>query len=122
MPTTRSLATLPPGASGRGHAGRRWHVAIAPALLVLALLLPPHASAAGCGYGTGGAYASNLCWLDMTGYNDTTARSPAGQPLSITLPSGYTATFTLTSRSVPGRAYPIVDARAAPLERRFDFG
>jgi large repetitive protein len=97
-------------------------VAIAPALLLLALLLPSQASAAGCGYGTGGAYASNLCWLDMATYNDTVARSPAGQPMSITLPGGYTATFTLTSRLVPGRNYPVVDALAAPLLRRFAYG
>jgi uncharacterized repeat protein (TIGR01451 family) len=103
-------------------ARRQWRLAIAPVFVVLALLLPSQAGAATCGYGSGGAYASNLCWFDMTGYNDTTARSPAGQPVSISLPGGYTASFTLTSRSVAGRNYPIVDAFAVPIETRFAYG
>jgi len=103
-------------------ARRQWRLAVAPALVALALLLPSQAGAATCGYGTGGAYASNLCWFDMTGYNDTTARSPAGQLVSITLPGGYTATFTLTSRPVTGKNYPIVDAFAVPIETRFAYG
>jgi hypothetical protein len=107
----------------QAHRARRpWRLVIAPAILALALLLPSHAGAATCGYGTGGTYASNLCWFDMTGYSDTTARSPGGQSMSITLPGGYTASFTLTSRSVAGRNYPIVDATAAPLELRFAYG
>lgn len=102
----------------------RWRLELAAAVLVLALALaaPSQAGAASCGYGSGGSYASNLCWLDMSGYNDTLARSPAGQPVSIALPGRYTASFTLTSRAVPGRSFPVVDARAAPLERRFAFG
>ncbi len=88
-----------------------------------ALIAPAGASAATCGTGTGGPYASNLCWFDMSAYNDALARSPAGQPMSITLPGGYTATFTLTSRPVAGAGvYPAIEPRATPLETRFAFG
>ncbi|GGF34540.1 hypothetical protein [Subtercola lobariae] len=92
-------------------------VLAAAALAVAALALPAAASAApavqpaatstatahvqadasgpvGCGYGTGGPFANTLCWIDMSSYNDTIARSDAGQPFSITLPGGYTTTFT----------------------------
>lgn len=79
--------------------------------------------ALGCGYGKGGPYASNLCWFDMTGYNDALARSGPGQPMSVTLPGGYTASFTMTSRPVAGAPqYPAVESRAVPLETRFAFG
>lgn len=79
--------------------------------------------AVGCGYGTGGPFASNLCWFDMSGYGDALARSPAGQQMSVTLPGGYTVSFMLTSRPVPGAAlHPGVEARAVPLEPRFAFG
>ncbi|MCU1482716.1 MAG: hypothetical protein JWQ19_3502 [Subtercola sp.] len=86
-------------------------VAVA-ALASLALAVPTAASAAepatgpvGCGYGSGGPYADTLCWIDMASYNDATARSTAGQPFSITLPGGYTTTFTAhTSGTNPVRA------------------
>jgi hypothetical protein len=59
----------------------------------------------------------------MSSYNDALARSSAGQPMSVTLPGGYTATFTMTSRPVAGAAqYPAVESRAVPLETRFAFG
>ncbi|UFS60561.1 hypothetical protein [Subtercola endophyticus] len=87
------------------------------ALAAVALAIPAAASAAepaatpdaaqpvGCGYGTGGPYADTLCWIDMASYSDATARSAAGQPFSITLPGGYTTTFTAhTSGTNPVRA------------------
>jgi len=46
----------------------RWFVAVA--VMSAALLAPataPAADAVGCGYGTGGPAASNLCWFDMSG-------------------------------------------------------
>jgi hypothetical protein len=49
----------------------------------------------GCGYGEGGPFADTLCWIDMTEYDDTTARTPAGQPMSVELPGGYTIEFTV---------------------------
>jgi uncharacterized repeat protein (TIGR01451 family) len=120
--TARDTASSPRAPRGQ------WLLASASLLLAFAcLVLPSHASAQatpqGCGYGTGGPYASNLCWFDMTAYNDTLARSGSGQPMSVTLPGGYTVTFTLTSRPVAGAPnYPVVDARAVPIERRFAFG
>jgi hypothetical protein len=76
----------------------------------------------GCGYGTGGPYAPNLCWFDMSSYNDAQARSAGGQQMSITLPGGYVAKFTLTSRAVPGATWRGVESRTAPIEPRFAFG
>jgi uncharacterized repeat protein (TIGR01451 family) len=112
------------GARGRRRAGR---IATLAVLALAALLAPPtgasDAAAATCGYGTGGPYASNLCWFDMSGYRDVLARSLTGQPMSVTLPGGYTVSFTLTSRPVPGAPnYPGVESRAVPLEARFAFG
>jgi hypothetical protein len=95
-------------------------------LAASALLLgSPAAQAAdpsGCGYGTGGPNSGTLCWLDMSGYDDATARSAAGQSMSISLPGGYTATFVVTSRPVSGTSYAGVEHRAAPLETRFAYG
>lgn len=79
-------------------------------------------AAEGCGYGTGGPYAANLCWFDMSAYNDAKARSPEGQQMSVTLPGGYVVKFTLTSRQVPGHLWRGIESRTAPLETRFAFG
>src|SRR6478752_6037708 len=77
-----------------------------PALLCAIVLLASAQALAqapvGCGYGTGGNEASSLCWIDMTGYDDTQARSPAGQPFIISLPGGRAVTFTASTRDVPG--------------------
>ncbi len=71
-------------------------------------LLPAPAQAAGptgCGYGSTGAEAGALCWLDMSGYNQTLADSAAGQAMSVSLPGGYTISFTI--RTGPSMARPI---------------
>lgn len=103
--------------------GKLLIVALAAVICVLAALSVSRASAAeSCGYGTGGPYAPNLCWFDMTDYNDAQARSAEGQQMSITLPGGYVVKFTLTSRAVPGHIWRGVESRAAPLETRFAFG
>jgi hypothetical protein len=44
---------------------------------------------------TGPANWQSYCWLDFTGYNDTTARSGAGQNFSYTLSDGTTLTFNM---------------------------
>src|SRR5690242_14976323 len=76
--------------------GKTLVVALVAALCLLAAVSASRASAAeGCGYGTGGPYAANLCWFDMGSYNDAKARSPEGQQMSITLPGDYVAKFTL---------------------------
>lgn len=69
--------------------------------VLLALLLPcAPARAANCNYATGqGATGpanwQTYCWLDLAGYNDTSARSASGQAMSYTLPDGTTMTFRL---------------------------
>ncbi len=58
------------------------------------------AMAATCGAATGQGSGGppdwqSYCWIDMSSYNDATARSSSGQPFSITLADGSTVTFTL---------------------------
>lgn len=101
-------------------------IGVTGAALLMTLVVGPDAARAagptGCGYGSGGPDAGTLCWLDMSGYNDTQARTAAGQAMSIGLPGGYTANFTITSRPVASSTYVPVDPRTAPLETRFAFG
>ena len=55
------------------------------------------AAPAGCSFaqaGTG-SYASTLCWLDLSAYDAALASKPAGQPMTVTLPGGYTIRFNL---------------------------
>lgn len=74
------------------------------AALLLALLMltfsAGRAEAASCSYATsqgstGPANWQSYCWLDLSGYNDTAARSAAGQAMTYTLPDGTVMTFTL---------------------------
>jgi len=74
------------------------------AALLFALLMlsfgAGRAEAASCFYATsqgstGPANWNSYCWLDFSGYNDTAARSGAGQAMSYTLPDGTVMTFTL---------------------------
>lgn len=51
--------------------------------------------AAGGGYASSGKHADTIFWLDMTGYDDALAKSPAGQDMSVTLDGGYTASFNI---------------------------
>jgi len=69
-------------------------------LVLCALGWTQPAAAANCytatGQGsTGPANWQTYCWLDLTSYNDTAARSGAGQNLSYTLPDGSVMTFNL---------------------------
>jgi uncharacterized repeat protein (TIGR01451 family) len=64
------------------------------------MLAAAPAQAASCNYATsqgttGPANWQTYCWLDLTGYNDTAARSASGQAMSYSLPDGSTMTFTL---------------------------
>jgi hypothetical protein len=65
--------------------------------LLVALMWSPAAMAQNCGQAAtqGNAPASwqTYCWLNFTNYNDTTARSAAGQNLSFTLPDGSMLSF-----------------------------
>jgi uncharacterized repeat protein (TIGR01451 family) len=51
------------------------------------------------------------CWLNLAGYDDTAARSDAGQNLSFALPDGSILRFNLRVTGGSGRAY---NAAAAP--------
>ena len=67
-----------------------------------------------CNYspGTGGGLQANyqtLCWIDMSGYDDTLAAAPGGQAMSISIGGGYTATFTLTDQAADGRTARVVE-------------
>lgn len=79
----------------------RFRILLALCLAALGLLaLPGSASAANCYVATsqgttGPANWQTYCWLDFTGYNDTTARSGAGQNFSYTLSDGTTLTFNM---------------------------
>lgn len=77
-----------------------WHILAVLVALLLALLGAGRAEAASCFYATsqgatGPANWQSYCWLDFAGYNDTAARSVAGQAMSYTLPDGTTMTFNL---------------------------
>ena len=87
------------------------------AALLLAFLLlglgAERAEAASCYYATsqgstGPANWASYCWLDFSGYNDTAARSAAGQAMSYTLPDGTVMTFTLkiSGAAIGGAAAP----------------
>jgi uncharacterized repeat protein (TIGR01451 family) len=87
---------------------------LATFLAVIAIALPTAAPAAaaagdtnGCGFAPDGSgtYADTICWIDLAGYNDTEARSAAGQ--SYTLQIGdYTVTFTAHTSDVAGTDTP----------------
>lgn len=83
-------------------------------LLALAwLLIPAAASAATCGAATSAGSASagwdTYCWLDMSTYNDATARG-AGQAMSFTLSDGSVFSFTVNAASTAGTSLSAVAA------------
>lgn len=70
--------------------------------------------------GTAPADYKTYCWLDFTGYNDTTAKSAAGQNFSFTLPDTSTMTLNLKiSSSVGGTA---LTAKTSPSWTGAAFG
>ncbi|GAA4668722.1 DUF11 domain-containing protein [Amycolatopsis dongchuanensis] len=71
-------------------------------------------TAASCGYGAGGPSASTLCWINMANYNDTQARSSAGQNMTMRLPGGYTMTFNVINRPQGTNAFRPLRAAAVP--------
>lgn len=70
-------------------------------LVVLgSLFLAPAAMAASCSIATsqgstGPASWQTYCWIDLSTYNDTTARSSSGQNMSLTLQDGTVMSFNL---------------------------
>lgn len=83
--------------------------------LLLAFAAAAPAVAATCApAGSAGAAANGwdtYCWLDMTSYNDTTARSAGGQAMTFNLSDG--SVFNVTVRTVSTAATGI-NARTAP--------
>lgn len=76
---------------------------------IASVAMPAQAQAAdpvGCNYAQSGTgrYADTICWIDFSSFDNPTARSAAGQPMSLSLPGGYTATFVVEARPVAGYA------------------
>lgn len=82
---------------------------------------PAAAQTTGCGYGTDGEYANTICWIDMSGFDQATAMSPAGQPMSIELTPDYTMTFTF--KVAPGaNGYRVLNETAFPTYGKAPIG
>jgi hypothetical protein len=66
--------------------------------------------ATGCSFATPGTgtYASTLCWLDLSAYDRTLASRPQGQPMTVSLPGGYSVNFNLhvSGGAVAAVAFP----------------
>ncbi len=81
--------------------------------LAMALWAAP-ALAQGCApattQGTAPPGWENYCWLDFTSYNDTTARSAAGQNFSVTLSDGAILNFNLRVTTTTPTAFASVAA------------
>src|SRR6185437_14925748 len=62
------------------------------------------ATATTCAPGAGGLgqEGKTICWIDFAGLNQTIGYGAAGQDFTVTLPSGYTATFTMNLNTVAG--------------------
>lgn len=67
------------------------------AMMICAAAIPAQAATCGPATSQGTAPASwqTYCWLDFSTYNDTTARSTAGQNISYTLTDGSTLAFNV---------------------------
>ncbi|MFO6448895.1 CshA/CshB family fibrillar adhesin-related protein [Erythrobacter sp. NE805] len=89
---------------------RRW---LAAMLMICGLMWSAGAQAQDCAQaasqGTAPATWQTYCWLDLTDYNDATARSASGQNLSFTLPDGSVLTFNARVTGT-GTAYNAVTA------------
>jgi hypothetical protein len=98
-------------------------LATASAVIGAGVLLGTPASAQldGCGYGSGGDLASTICWIDMTGFDQATAMTPAGQPMTIELTPDYTMSFTF--KVDPGaNGYRVLQATAFPTYSKAPIG
>jgi uncharacterized repeat protein (TIGR01451 family) len=91
-----------------------WRRLMAMLLMICGMMWSAAAQAQNCSpaatQGTAPASWQTYCWLNLANYNDTTARSAAGQNLSFTLPDGSTLTF---NARVTG-TNPAYNAVAAP--------
>ena len=82
------------------------------ALTALFCALPAHANTCSPATTQGSAPPEwqTYCWLDFTGYNDTTAKSAAGQLFSFTLTDGSIMTLTVKATSANATAFRAVAA------------
>ena len=81
---------------------RLWRALLALALAAWALLAAPAQAATCQAAGARGAAPDawqTYCWLDLTSYNDATARSVGGQAFTIDLSDGSKIAFTLRTAS-----------------------
>ena len=93
--------------------GNLRHIAALLLAIIMMTFGAGRAEAASCFYATsqgstGPTNWNSYCWLDFSGYNDTAARSGAGQAMSYTLPDGTVMTFTLkiSGAAIGGAASP----------------
>lgn len=82
------------------------------AVVLLGLSWGSAAQAQNCGLattqGTAPASWQTYCWLNLTNYNDTTARTASGQNLSFALPDGSVLSFNARVTGGTGTAYNAV--------------
>lgn len=102
-------------------------VTLALALAGFAVVTAPTVAMAapptpGCSYGTNGAGAATLCWIDFSGYDQAQAQSSAGQDMTIDLPGNRTLSFNIKDEVVPGAILGKVKATTTPLWPGADFG
>lgn len=124
-PVMRSPNLLPcvPARHSRDPGMRRLMRLCALLLCCAGWMLAAPAQASNCGAATSQGSApsdyQNYCWLDFTGYNDTTARA-GGQSFTFTLPDGSTLGLTVSvSNSISGTA---LKAAASPSWSGAAFG
>lgn len=94
--------------------------------LLAALGLPGLALANTCApaatQGTAPAEYKDYCWLDFSGYNDTTAQSASGQNFSFTLPDLSTMSMKVKTTPVVSTGNPQIITRAVPSWSGSAFG
>lgn len=82
---------------------------LAIVMMMVGLMWATGAQAQNCGQATGQGTAQaswqTYCWLNLTNYNDATARTAAGQNLSFALPDGSTLSFNARVTGGSGTAY-----------------
>ncbi|MFM6854793.1 MAG: hypothetical protein ACKOUM_12010 [Sphingopyxis sp.] len=114
MNGTRPFGTPHPAIVARPHGRTAWVRLVLCALLAWAALWTAPATAQSCAaattQGTAPAGWQTYCWLDFSTYNNTTARSAAGQPFAFTLTDGTVLSFTLTVTPAASTGYAAIAA------------
>lgn len=94
--------------------------------LLVALGLPGLSMANTCApaasAGTAPADYKTYCWLEFSGYNDTTALGASGQPFSFTLPDGSGLSMTVKTTKVVGTGDPAIKMVSVPSWTGSAFG